>query len=204
MIRSKAIFLALLCFSIPSITQGEVDEAVTSTPPDNHFPEQIVHPPTLGTVDTGELDIHGAPIGVACATCHSAAAGAQPLAERPGAPEVFHASVVLKHGNLKCASCHDSENRTLLHLADGETLQMAEVMQLCQQCHGPQYRDFVHGSHGGARGYWDTTRGPRIRNSCVACHAVHDPEYPLVYPAPPPRDRFLNPAQHSTETQVHD
>jgi hypothetical protein len=30
-----------------------------------------------------------------------------------------------------------------------------------------------------------------VRNSCVACHAAHEPAYPTVMPAPPPNDRFL-------------
>ncbi len=201
---TSVVLLVLVFLLRPVLALAEPVAAEVSTQPSKRFPDQIVHPPTHGTVDTDELDIHGSPIGVACATCHSAA-GTTSLAERPDAPKDFHDAVVLKHGELRCASCHEPEDRTLLRLADGETLQMGDVIKLCQQCHGPQYRSFVHGAHGGARGYWDTTRGPRIRNSCVACHAAHEPQYPLVFPAPPPRDRIVKPkAQPSSEARQHE
>ena len=95
------------------------------------------------------------------------------------------------HGELSCESCHDASDRTRLRLADGKTLPFDEVLTLCGQCHGPQRTAFHHGAHGGTRGYWDRTKGPQIRNSCVSCHRAHTPAYPMVVPAPPPNDRFL-------------
>ena len=115
-------------------------------------------------------------------------------------PEDFHGAIELQHGNLPCASCHEPEDRTRLRLADGSTLPMSDVLNLCGQCHGPQLRNFWKGSHGGGRGYWDRSRGSWIRNSCVACHAAHAPAYPMVMPAPPPNDRFLPSTQSTHET----
>jgi hypothetical protein len=38
-------------------------------------------------------------------------------------------------------------------------------------------------------GYWDLAKGGRIRNNCIDCHHPHAPKYPIVTPAPRPRDR---------------
>lgn len=153
------------------------------------YPVQIRHPATLGMVDTEQTTPAGTPAGIACATCHDAGLRAS-LVARSGASS-FHAGVALRHGGLSCDACHAPEDRTRLHLADGERIAFGDVMRLCGQCHGPQLRDYEHGAHGGMRGYWDLSRGPRERNSCIVCHGAHEPVYPLVIPAPPPRDRFL-------------
>jgi hypothetical protein len=73
-------------------------------------------------------------------------------------------------------------------------VEFADVMKLCAQCHGPQFRDYQHGAHGGMNGYWDLSRGGRSRNNCIDCHDPHAPAYVGAIPAPRPRDRFLTPA----------
>jgi len=169
-------------------------------------PVVIEHPTTLGRVTTELRDAAGRAIGVECATCHTA--GDEPaladleaeLAKLKASPSDFHGAIELKHGNLPCDSCHDPEDRTRLRLASGETLEMGEVITLCGQCHSSQLRSYQHMAHGGARGYWDRTKGPTQRNSCVSCHAAHAPAYPLVYPAPGPNDRFLVP--HAAQTEA--
>ena len=153
-------------------------------------PIEVRQPPSLGTIDTGLRDAEGASVGVSCATCHDPD-HPDALALDNTVPDDFHAGIEIAHGDLGCDSCHEPADRTRLRLADGESLAMGEVVRLCGQCHGPQHRDFWKGSHGGGRGYWDRTRGPWIRNSCVACHRAHAPAYPTVVPAPPPNDRFL-------------
>jgi hypothetical protein len=156
-------------------------------------------PSSLGVVDTGEVDASGRPIGIRCATCHGPSGGgedARSLAERSGLARM-HAGVTLAHGELSCATCHPLDDRTQLRLADDTRIVFTEVQRLCRQCHGPQHRDYERGAHGGMRGYWDLGRGPRERNACVMCHAAHAPAYPLVVPAPPPRDRFLSAGQAS-------
>ena len=60
-----------------------------------------------------------------------------------------------------CLSCHNPKNYDTLALANGEAVPYRRTMNLCAQCHGPQYRDYNHGSHGGMTGYWDRTRGER-------------------------------------------
>jgi len=156
------------------------------------FEEELVRPPTTGVIDLGQRDVRDAVVGVSCETCHEPGRQSS-IASRGATALEVHGVVDLEHGagRLRCASCHDPEDRARLRLADGRTLRMGEVVSLCGQCHGTQLRDFEHGAHGGARGYWDLSRGPRYRNACTTCHAPHSPAYPLVTPAPPPNDRFL-------------
>ena len=151
---------------------------------------EVRNPPSLGTVDTGLRDAEGASVGIACATCHDPN-HPEALARKGEVPKDFHGGIALAHGSLGCASCHAPDDRTSLRLADGQQIPIRDVLLLCGQCHGPKYRDFKKGSHGGGRGYWDQRRGPWVRNNCVACHAAHAPAYPIVMPAPPPNDRFL-------------
>lgn len=149
----------------------------------------ITRAPThLGVVDTPLRDVHGAPIGVACETCHGPSP-AEAWTATPGEP--FHTGVELAHGKLTCDYCH-TEDRLGFRLADGSRLERPESMMLCAQCHGVQVRDYNHGSHGGMSGYWDTQQGPRVRNHCVACHAPHSPAYERVMPVHPPKDRYLD------------
>ncbi|MFO0880692.1 MAG: hypothetical protein U0840_25380 [Gemmataceae bacterium] len=152
-------------------------------------------------VATDALDPHGRPVTVACNTCHTT---------KPPNPELrlgqklalFHQKVTGKHGDLACASCHNpGDGYSSLRLANGRAVPFSEVMQLCAQCHGPQYRDYLRGAHGGMTGYWDLTRGPRVRNNCVDCHAPHAPRYPIVRPARGPGDV---PADGSAGRAGHD
>ncbi len=165
-------------------------------------PIEVRHPPSLGTVDTGLRDAVGSPVGVPCATCH-APNDPGALARQKEVPADFHSGLEFAHGGLACESCHDAVDRTKLRLADGRKIAFDEYMQLCGQCHGPQLRAFWKGGHGGGRGYWDRSKGPWIRNSCVACHQAHAPAYPLVTPAPPPNDRFL-PIGEAEESPAHE
>ncbi len=156
----------------------------------HYHPVSIRKPAGAPTILTGTLDEKGNPASVACATCHTtkpANAAAQlgtPLA-------LFHQNLIGKHGNLACASCHNpADGYASLRLADGRSLPHSEVMTLCAQCHGPQFRDYQHGAHGGMTGYWDLSKGGRTRNSCIDCHDPHAPKYPTVTPARGPNDRF--------------
>ncbi len=110
-----------------------------------------------------------------------------------------HAGFRFDHGDLSCAACHSEGDRSALHLADGTSLPLTEAMQLCRQCHGPQSRDYDHGSHGGMRGHWDLSEGPRERNHCVSCHDPHGPAFGRFMPRPAPRDRFLGMSGHGGE-----
>jgi len=153
-------------------------------------PVSIHTPPGLGLADIEATDVRGRPLGVPCATCHGPNP-AQSWQARDDAPQDMHANVELVHGPLTCDSCHESTDRTRLHLADGSTTDIQGAMTLCAQCHGIQYREYQHGAHGGMNGHWDLRRGARDRNNCVDCHAPHNPVYGGMMPTLPPRDRYL-------------
>lgn len=161
-------------------------------------PAVTIHQPArLGHVRLGEPS--QAPAGqspsaggawVKCETCHAL----RPASVLPASMlelDQFHQGLELEHGDLRCGACHTEGASTTLHLADGRKLPAGAAMQLCAQCHGPQYRDYQHGAHGGMTGHWDLSRGARTRNHCVDCHDPHAPQIRKVIPAPPPRDRFF-------------
>jgi len=149
-------------------------------------PVIIRKPDVRPEVATGELDAHGKPITVACATCHDTRGpnfeqnGSEPLSE-------FHQGLQYAHGGQTCLSCHNSENYDTLKRADGRSIELNDSMTLCSQCHAIQHRDYLDGLHGGMTGYWDLTRGGRTRNTCIDCHDPHHPKYPTVTPVFPPK-----------------
>lgn len=209
--RRRLPMLWFLALSLTASTIGcgrsaEADAPSRASPGRAH-PVELVLPPSHGVLDTAQRTVRGARAGIACATCH--AAGVAPaFASRRGEPAAGHDPAMLRHGKLTCKSCHAAEDPGQLALADGTRLPMADSITLCGQCHGPQLRDFEHGAHGGMRGYWDTSRGPRERNHCTSCHPAHEPAYPAVVPAPPPRDRFVTPKRHPSSAtsrwETHD
>lgn len=140
--------------------------------------------------DIGLTSMHGEKLNVACSTCHTAR---EPnILNRTTADlDEFHKGMGFSHGNLSCLACHNPKNYDTLHLADRTPLDFQDVMSLCSQCHGTQRRDYDHGAHGGMTGYWDLSRGPRVRNNCVDCHHPHQPKFPKMNPTFKPRDRFL-------------
>jgi formate-dependent nitrite reductase cytochrome c552 subunit len=140
-------------------------------------------------VKTGLTDAAGKPVTISCPTCH-ATNPPNPQARLGADLDRFHQGLKGAHGNLACVACHNpQEGYGSLRLADGRPLPYPDVMQLCAQCHGPQYRDYQHGAHGGMTGHWDLSRGGRTRNNCVDCHDPHSPKYPTVRPVAGPRDR---------------
>lgn len=142
------------------------------------------------------FDEKGQPITIACAICH-ATKPTSPGAKLGTSLKLFHQDLHGSHGNLSCVSCHNpADGYASLRLADGKNVPFTEVMTLCAQCHGPQFRDYQHGAHGGMTGHWDLTKGSRSRNNCVVCHEAHAPKYPTVSPARRPNDRFLTGGGH--------
>jgi len=127
---------------------------------------------------------------VACTACHTLKP-VKPLPESTGALKDFHQGLIFKHGELSCAHCHveGARSHDTLHFANGETIPMVSAQRLCQQCHGPQFRDYSRGSHGGMQGAWSPSMGPRTRNDCVDCHDPHSPSFQGGTPVLPPRDR---------------
>jgi hypothetical protein len=168
----------------------------SSQPSSTLFAVFIRKPSDHPTIPTGAVDDKGQPIQLGCAVCHSV----KPVetSARLGTPlKLFHQGLAGKHANLSCVSCHNpADGYASLRLADGTRVPYSEVMTLCAQCHGPQYRDYQHGAHGGMTGHWDLKRGPRQRNNCIHCHDPHSPKYPVVNPAPGPNDRFQGGSAH--------
>ena len=181
----------------------DVDRPPTVPPParaEVPFEETIHLPDSLTGLQSEVTNIHGEPVSVACATCHDGrevAPGVAPeMARHMDELDTFHSELQFEHGSNTCGSCHDEANRNNLRMADGTSIEMTDAIQLCAQCHGPQYRDYSRGSHGGMNGHWDLHVGPRERNHCVDCHDPHVPAYPEIYPLPGPRDRFM---EHSDD-----
>jgi hypothetical protein len=163
-------------------------------PPSHH--DVMILPGKEPFVATGQLDEKGNPVRIACATCHTTkpvnatAVLGKPLTQ-------FHQNLIGNHGKLSCTSCHNStDGYASLRLADGRSVAYANSMMLCAQCHGPQYRDYQHGAHGGMKGFWDLSKGGRTRHTCTTCHDAHAPKYPTVTPAPPPHVRFPSRGGH--------
>jgi hypothetical protein len=172
-----------------------VDSADEAPLPADH-PVVIRKPSGELGIDTGVKDDKGNPVLIACATCHTS---------KPPNPEakigvpltLFHQSLIGKHGELTCISCHNpSDGYKTLRLADGKAVPYSEVMQLCAQCHGQQFNDYKHGAHGGMSGYWDLSKGGRQRNNCIDCHDSHSPKFPTVIPVSGPNDRFQKEDKH--------
>ncbi|MBK6513264.1 MAG: hypothetical protein IPM79_06455 [Polyangiaceae bacterium] len=153
------------------------------------LPIEVRQPLKLTSIETHERDSLGRPVRIACTTCHSLKTTA-PMPTSPADLDEFHQGLTFRHGSLACASCHvaEPESGPLLHLADGQRLPTSQALRLCAQCHGPQYRDFEKGAHGGLEGSWDDG-AVRTKNHCVDCHDSHAPAIPKVIPAAPPRAR---------------
>lgn len=168
-----------------------VEEPTADVDEVDRYEDVIKTPPALGKWTTPLRDIHGDPIGIRCTTCHTDGDEGSPPAQTAGELSEFHTEMEFDHGELKCSSCHASDDRDKLKLADGSSIDFEDTMEQCAQCHSSEYRSYKHGAHGGMKGHWDRSEGPRIRNHCVTCHDPHDPAFPDVTPADPPRDRFF-------------
>lgn len=181
--------------------------------PGGRFP--VTTRPTNTRPEIAIRGLDGALVTASCTTCHIQGASAElptilviashtpdPATGMGNPPTGFHTHVDLAHGDLHCLSCHNAKNYDTFALAYGAAVEFDDVMTLCAQCHGPQTSDYRNGSHGGMTGYWDLSRGPRERNSCIHCHHPHHPAYPAVMPARGPNDRFLPRHERITEERT--
>ena len=145
--------------------------------------------------DSGKL------VAVSCTTCH---ATREPDTKNVTAADMdeFHEDLNMAHGQLSCLSCHNPSDYDALKKADGSSVTYPNVMQLCAQCHQGRYNDYQHGAHGGMNGYWDLSKGPRTRKSCIVCHDPHAPAIAKMLPQFKPLDRFMDtpePKAHQTQ-----
>lgn len=188
MIRLTGILTMILCTSCGASGFTDPTRELGDPLPDGELHADVIHTPDARGVWHSPLtDDPTLPEHATCGTCH----GPNPKDFGTKLPEQdFHSNIEVSHGALRCNHCHDAD-RTLLHQADGSTFDFSEVITLCGQCHGPIARDYEHGVHGGANGYWDRRQGPRIRDNCVDCHAPHAPAISQVMPVFHPRDRYM-------------
>ncbi|MBT8037996.1 MAG: hypothetical protein KJO21_10675 [Verrucomicrobiae bacterium] len=183
-----AIISAVALSYLQSKNNPSHGELETWTPSDSLHPVTIHQPDLMPMVDSGKKDREGKAVMIRCNNCHDTKEP-NTLTEKASDLNDFHQHMTFRHNSLKCASCHHPDDYESLRLADGSSVTFSNVMDLCAQCHGPQYRDYNNGSHGGMNGYWDLSRGPRTRNNCVDCHDSHAPAYPKVMPVFPPKTR---------------
>ncbi len=183
MLRFVACFVVVACGTDQPRSPRPAPGPATGT-------TTIHQPERLTSVITGERDVLGRPVRVACVTCHSLRKPGE-LPATTAELDEFHQGLQFRHGTLACASCHVAGDQRSLRLADGSTIDMRDAIRLCRQCHGPQARDYDHGGHGGMTGHWDLSAGDRARNHCVDCHDPHVPEFQPSRPVLPPRDRGL-------------
>lgn len=185
---------------------SEEEVAAGASSSERLYPVEINPGPETPTV-LARLDGQDRVARVACSTCHTTRAPDVSVRSAEALDE-FHQGLTYRHGDLSCLSCHNSENYDTLRRADGSSLSYPDTMMLCAQCHGPQYRDYRNGSHGGMTGYWDLSRGPRRRNHCIDCHDAHAPAFPKVRPVFQPKDpgarQQLERAQQQTEHVDHE
>lgn len=212
LLRSTRVFIAipLLLLSVCATTgcdSHRSSEGATAVPPvarnttgsasSGLHAVVIRPPPNRMTVETELMDRNGNPVTVACNTCHTVRP-ANPRNRTSEDLDQFHQGLQINHGRQACTACHNpTDGYATLRLADGTAVSISDSMRLCAQCHGPQFRDYEHGCHGGMNGYWDLSRGPRERNHCIHCHDPHAPKVAVVQPVAGPRDRFP-PAQPRT------
>lgn len=89
-------------------------------------------------------------------------------------------------GRLWCMDCHDPEDRDMLRLSSGKTIEFEQAPQLCGQCHGEQYRDWHGGAHGKRLGHWQDGK-PKDVLVCANCHDAHAPQFTPIKPMPAPK-----------------
>lgn len=185
-----AIAIALACASsVLACTRDREDPPNPLAGGDGGaYPVTIHATPKLVSIPVKGAD--GGVERIACASCHTLKS---PKALPTASTELreFHQGLAFQHGELSCAHCHvdGARSHDTVHLANGEKIPMVEAMRLCAQCHGPQFRDYSRGSHGGMEGAWSPALGPRTRNHCVDCHDPHTPRFQGGKPVLPPRDR---------------
>ena len=151
-------------------------------------PDKYLTPVAFPWIDA-RLASTGQEARLSCSTCHSLRTTPD-LMKSSDELRTFHRGISFFHGDLSCQSCHNDRNYNTLRLSDGEAVPFSNARKVCAQCHPAQAEAFMAGAHGGMQGFWDSSRGPKIRNDCTRCHNPHAPAFPVFSPAPRPADRF--------------
>ena len=120
--------------------------------------------------------------GSKCTECHEHGEAIEDLKSGKGNHEIK-----LDHGrNNRCFHCHNPKDMDTFQNRDGDPVEYKDVVLMCTNCHGPQYRDWLAGIHGRRSGYYDTRKGEQKTLRCIECHNPHNPVYPRLKPAPGP------------------
>jgi hypothetical protein len=118
-----------------------------------------------------------------CSECHSMIVS--PI--ETDRPLTQHPQIRLDHGiNRRCFNCHHRTARDSFADDRGEPIPYDQPQVLCSRCHGPVYRDWLHGVHGRTNGSWNSSGGPARKLRCIECHDPHSPAFGSLRPAPPP------------------
>ena len=126
--------------------------------------------------------------GAASAATGPASASAPAFVRSAGHPDIQ-----FNHGiNQRCFNCHNPSDLDTFVDNWGKPIPYDQPPLVCAKCHGPVYRDWLHGSHGRVNGYWRVALAPasvavpQQRRKCVECHDPHAPPFQPLHPAAPP------------------
>ncbi len=188
-VRDASVLLLLLL----SVACGDPNTRPTGTLGSARAPRapaEVDRPKALTSIESSKKDALGRSLRVACVTCHSLRKS-DTLPTSTAELDEFHVGLQFQHGKLNCASCHVPGKVGHLRLADGNQVEMRDVVELCSQCHSARRKGYDHSAHGGLQGSWDPKQGKQYKASCVSCHDPHMPKYIGGAPVLPPKDRGL-------------
>ena len=193
--RVRAVIVPLTLLVLAALLAANLWQFDSPVPAATVVPPWVTNPATIRNPSM-KPEIQLAGYSYRCSDCHklfnSPAETTRSLTQ--------HRDIVLKHGmNTRCFNCHHRTNRDALVDDWGREIPFDQPQLLCAKCHGPVYRDWLHGSHGRTSGYWDTARGPQVRAKCTQCHDPHQPPFPPMRPAPAPRTLRMGAPDDPTE-----
>ncbi|WMJ73596.1 hypothetical protein RCC89_10545 [Cytophagaceae bacterium ABcell3] len=120
-----------------------------------------------------------------CSNCHTSSL--KELKEEAKCEEgkkKSHWNIHLQHASaesMDCNTCHNTKgDMDELVSLTGKSISVDHSYKQCAQCHSPQYKDWLGGSHGKRLGGWTQ---PRVINTCVDCHNPHKPSFEPRWPA---------------------
>ncbi len=178
----RAMVVPLVLLALGGLLAADLGPFASPVPPPTVVPAWAVDPtPVRRPSLRPEIELAG--FTYRCSDCHRL------FASPPETTRSLtqHRDIVLDHGiNARCFNCHHLTNRDAFVDDWGREIPPDQPQLLCAKCHGPVYRDWLHGSHGRTDGYWDTRQGPQQRRKCIECHDPHRPPFPGLVPAPPP------------------
>lgn len=180
--RRRAVFVPLTLFGAAGLLWAGPWQFVSPVPPATPVPAWATDTATVRRPSLRpRIELAG--FTYSCSDCHKLF----PSPRETTRPLTQHTHIVLEHGlNARCFNCHHPTNRDAFVDDWGREIPYDQPQRLCAKCHGPVYRDWLHGAHGRTNGYWDRKAGPQERRRCIECHDPHRPPFPPMKPAPGP------------------